>query len=176
MGSSFIKSALNLNRKCYRKLLQIIMKFSSLLLLFAFCFPLCIYFIQFHNGFSDDYQVWSAFGDYISGVYSVVLTILMFYLANKIDKINEKKNDRKNAIKELYHYVIELSSRGISIDKANEFQLCVNKNQLFLLQADYEELMKFYDYCLEVIQNDLNKDISKEMKMKDLLIKLYNNV
>ena len=158
-----------------KSIYHLIMNISHLLLFVVFLFPLCIYFIPFHNGFSNNHEAWSAFGDYISGIYSVVLTIFMFYLANKVEKMNERRNDRKNAIKELYNYVVELSSRDININKANDFQLCINKNQLFLLHADYKKLIDFYDYCLAVISNELNRDIQKERIMKDYLINLYND-
>lgn len=63
----------------------------------VFVLPIFVYFLNFHGGFSNDHSDWSAFGDYIGGVYSVIVAILLFYLTINANFSAEKRNEKKEA-------------------------------------------------------------------------------
>lgn len=53
--------------------------------------PLIFYIYTFaSNGISDDTEKWAQFGDYIGGTYSVLLSVLMIYIARKLTKRMKK--------------------------------------------------------------------------------------
>ena len=136
--------------------------------------PLVFYICVFNGGFSDDYGAWSAFGDYVNGVYSVLLTIFIFILTQKITKLTERNAERRAALSDIYELVIDLCS-DVSMENSNKLQLYLNKARLFLLDDEYKKLMDFYDYSLSVSSSIMHRDISKEKEIKEFLIKKYKN-
>lgn len=53
--------------------------------LVVFIIPIGIYWLQFRTaGMSNDPEKWAQFGDYVGGVYSVLVTILAIYLARNL--------------------------------------------------------------------------------------------
>ena len=49
--------------------------------------PLSFYIYTFgSNGISGDTEKWAQFGDYIGGTYSVLLSVLVIYIARKLTK------------------------------------------------------------------------------------------
>lgn len=68
--------------------------------------PLITYILNFANyKISDDPEKWAFFGDYIGGVYSVVLTCILTYLMYQLNKKDEQIKKRKYLQN---HYYIQL--------------------------------------------------------------------
>lgn len=56
--------------------------------------PLITYILNFANyKISDDPEKWAFFGDYIGGVYSVVLTCILTYLMYQLNKKDEQRKE-----------------------------------------------------------------------------------
>jgi magnesium-transporting ATPase (P-type) len=69
-----------------------------------------LYFYHFHNGFSSNSSDWSAFGDYISGISSVVNVILFVYISIMLHQLT-KKDSAETKIYESLNNCIELASK-----------------------------------------------------------------
>lgn len=72
--------------------------------------PIVAYIFNFRNlSISKDPEKWAFFGDYIGGVYSVVLTciltFLMYQLNKKDEALKEKKNLQKLRFKRLMNLI-----------------------------------------------------------------------
>ena len=71
--------------------------------------PLIFYIYTFaSNGISDDTEKWAQFGDYIGGTYSVLLSVLMIYIARKLTKKDEKVNKEKNAVDLIFQQILKI--------------------------------------------------------------------
>jgi len=71
--------------------------------------PLGFYIYTFaSNGISDDTEKWAQFGDYIGGTYSVLLSVLVIYIARKLTKKDEKANKEKNAVDLIFQQILKI--------------------------------------------------------------------
>ena len=71
------------------------------------CIPILCYIINFASyGVSGNVSDWAAFGDYIGGVYSVVLTIVLVYVSYSLNKKSEKEKEKLRAIHEIYSMTV----------------------------------------------------------------------
>lgn len=66
----------------------------SLLVIFITLSPLCLYFLNFHDGFSSNESAWSTFGTFIGGIYSPLFTfasvIVLVATLLEINQANRK--------------------------------------------------------------------------------------
>lgn len=77
-----------------KKLKAFIKKYHLWVMAVVLCIPILCYIINFASyGVSGNVSDWAAFGDYIGGVYSVVLTIVLVYVSYSLNK--KAKRERK---------------------------------------------------------------------------------
>lgn len=62
------------------------------------CILLCLYFWEFHNGFSTNQDDWGNFGSYICGIASIFNVIIFTWLTISIQRAGdeERKKDREH--------------------------------------------------------------------------------
>lgn len=164
------------NCEIMRSLLGKIKKYKLALLIIATAiFPIFAYWLQFHKyGISHDTSDWGTFGDYIGGVYSVVLTIVLAYITYIINKRDLHQKEKREIIKSIYKQVSNLQSDQIDINKVNELTSYIIGNELVLSPTIFYRLIRITDYY-KVVANDSSQiNISHEQNIMELLKSYYN--
>lgn len=139
--------------------------------------PIIIYIVNFNSHtISDDPEKWAFFGDYIGGVYSVVLTCLITYLMYKLNKVDETNKEKKELIKSLYLKINEFNLFPLNNqDEINKYLLLVYNSELVLDDNNlFNKLISMYDYYLGLCNNTCTKDFNKEEEIINILKKKYN--
>lgn len=148
---------------------------KKVLLVVLLLTPIVLYFLIFCDGFSYNHADWGAFGDYIGGVYSVIVALLLFFLTNKIENYRESRNVKKKAIEELYNYIVDVSEEEANENNAVKLRNLVNKNRLFISTSLYDRIIEFSDYYIELSKNRISRDPNRIDKILNDLICNYNN-
>lgn len=142
------------------------------ILLPVLCYILCFA----GNGFSDDTEKWAQFGDYIGGTYSVILSILVIYIARNLTRKDELSNRRKNAIDEIFKQIIKIESLTLAAEKAsaaNRLLRLTHEHQLHLSEELCNDLENLANYYIRISNND-PVDIAYESSMKEKLKDEYD--
>ncbi len=139
--------------------------------------PIIAYILNFINSeISNDPEKWAFFGDYIGGVYSVVLTCLLTHLMYKLNKVNETNKEKKELIKNLHSKILEFNLFPLTNQEdINKFLLLVYNSELILNDNNlFNKLISMYDYYLGLYNNTCSKDITKEEEIIIILKRTYN--
>lgn len=139
--------------------------------------PIIAYILNFINSeISNDPEKWAFFGDYIGGVYSVVLTCLLTHLMYKLNKVNETNKGKKELIKNLHSKILEFNLFPLTNQEdINKFLLLVYNSELILNDNNlFNKLISMYDYYLGLYNNTCSKDITKEEEIIIILKRTYN--
>ena len=143
-------------------------------------FPLLIYTINFgHYDISNNPEKWAHFGDYIGGVYSVVLTGFLTYMMYKINKADEQKREKRELAKKLLHLInkFSLSDSNLGTQEVDEFRFLIIDNEFIINnERQFIELLRIADYYVSLCVDINNRDYSKEAKIKDIIKNTYNGV
>lgn len=139
--------------------------------------PLLAYCCQFggtDSHLSDDPEDWAFFGDYIGGVYSVILTCLLTYLTYFLQKRGTLSKSRKDVIRELFSQINALNSvEKPDVSAVNNFtKLVIDSEILFYNEKEYMILLVITDYYKAIITEERVPRIELEIKKK--LISMYN--
>ena len=79
------------------------------ILIVAAVLPILIYVLKFHDyKLSNDPADWGVFGDYIGGVYSVLIALLVVYLTRNLSRHDEEKRLKKEALREVYKQITNI--------------------------------------------------------------------
>lgn len=140
--------------------------------------PLLVYCCQFggtDSHLSDDPEDWAFFGDYIGGVYSVILTCLLTYLTYFLQKRGVVSKSRREVILNLFvKYTTLVSAKNLRIEQVNNFtQLIVNSEIIFYNEKEYRDMLDISDYFV-VVMGGGTRDYSLENEYRIRLIKMYN--
>ena len=120
------------------------------------------YFIHFHNGFSNNSEDWSNFGQFISGVFSIVLSfinllilIYIAYTASKGDQHRWETDLRIANFKDLLKEIGKVNAQttsGVDISNLKEFLEVTDLNNYYYLEGKEE-------IALQTIQEKLIKTL-----------------
>ena len=121
-----------------------------LLILLAICL-LGLYFYHFNGSFSKDSNDWSNFGQYISGVFSIVLSlmnlVILIYVAYKGSKSEQHRWETdlrnvnfKDLLKELGK-VNQNTNSGIPIKNLKDYLEITDLNNYYYLGGTEEETL-----------------------------------
>ena len=124
----------------------------------VFVLPILVYFLNFHSGFSNDHSDWSAFGDYIGGVYSVIVAILLFYLTINANFSAEKRNEKKEALIEIYEYIVDVSEDDAGLEHNKVLRKLAVKKRLYISEEVYNKVIQFADYYIELNGDRTRRD------------------
>ena len=148
--------------------------FLGCILLFI---PLSFYICTFaSNGISDDTEKWAQFGDYICGTYSVLLSILVIYIARKLTKKDEKVNKEKNAVDLIFQQILKIE-RCVDFHQktqaVNKLMRMIDTHQLHISDEIRTCIEDFANYYLARINDSNDEDLVYENSVKEKLKKAY---
>lgn len=139
--------------------------------------PILCYVFRFgSNGLSNDTEKWSQFGDYIGGTYSVILSILVIYIARNLTRKDEASNRRKNAIDEIFKQIIKIESLTSGPQKAsaaNKLLRLTHEHQLHISEGLCQDMENLANYYIR-ISNNAPINIAYENSMKEKLKDEYD--
>ena len=137
--------------------------------------PLAYYVFWFKDApISNDPSDWASFGSYIGGLYSVLVAVLVVYLARELAKKDEVTSKKKSAIEALYQQILKIKNDRIDERSVNKVYHLLEENKLYITDAIYDEIKDLADYYLEVKSGDRAIDYKKENSVKEHLRAIYN--
>lgn len=139
------------------------------------CFvPLIAYIVNFWkspiSGNPDD---WAAFGSYIGGVYSIIVGVLVIYLARIVDSRDKEKQKKKCAIENIYVQLQKIDSSKVDARQVNKLFRLIDENQLFISDKLAKTLTNLANYFLEVKSGTSQVNLERENDIKNKLKELY---
>lgn len=139
--------------------------------------PLTFYICTFaSNGLSDDTEKWAQFGDYIGGTYSVLLSVLVIYIARKLTKKDEKVNKEKNAVDLIFQQILKIE-RCVDFHQktqaVNKLMRMIDTHQLHISDEIRTCIEDFANYYLARINDSNDEDLVYENSVKEKLKEAY---
>lgn len=145
--------------------------------LVVFIIPIGCYLLQFCTaGISNDPENWAQFGDYVGGIYSVLVTILAIYLARNLTLKDEVASKRRDAVDDIYQQIAKIeqcvddNSRTQAVNKLIRL---VHVHQLHLSDSICTDIERLANYYLQRIDGTIAEDIILENCTKEKLKKAY---
>ncbi|MCQ2740343.1 MAG: hypothetical protein MJ237_09010 [bacterium] len=159
------KSILIQNQKKYNSMKKIYLWLLGFLFLLA---PVGIYIIKFSNlKISDMPSDWGIFGDYMGGVYSVIVVILGAILTYYCMYKDRRRKNVEYAIKEIYSKIKQLD-KYYSDESAASFQVLISEQELFLPKNLFENLKRLSDKYVSsqngIVDEPLKEEVLNELK------------
>lgn len=146
------------------------------LLIIVMCIPILAYVCQFGcNGISENVSDWANFGDYIGGVYSVLVTVLAIYLAQELNHRDKLKENRHCAISQIHAQFLKIMHCPVSTmaKSVNKFFKLIEENRFYLSEEQSQKLQAFGNYYLEH-SNPNNRDANAENEMLAYILRMRN--
>lgn len=131
--------------------------------------------IRFSNyNFSKDPADWGTFGDYIGGVYSVILSIIAIYVTYMISEREDKSKEKRKILTELYKTIISIRSEEVDLQKVNRIVSLAESNQILLPKVIYADVIRYSDYLKEIYGKPAKINLHTEKRIKDELIEVIS--
>lgn len=162
---------LSSKRKSFKKFLAII---GWLFLGLIFLSPIIIFICVFCDSpISNNPEDWGNLGDYIGGIYSVLVAILVFVLTRSLKKRDDKFANRAKAAEGIFHQIqkVKNGKNQHSIDKLIRD---VHDNEIYLPQNLISKLIKLIDQYGEEKDSGISVDIEIENDVLANLKDIYN--
>lgn len=143
----------------------------------ALLIPIGGYLYKFYGaGISDDPEKWAQFGDYIGGIYSVLITILAIYLARNLSLKDEVASKRREAIDDLFLQITKIeqcSEVNAKTQAINKLIRLVHLHQLHVSDGLCDDVERLADYYLERIGGTAVENQELVEGIKNKLKKAY---
>lgn len=137
--------------------------------------PLLVYILQFGSyDISNNPSDWGTFGDYIGGIYTVLVTFLAIYLTRYLEKRDTERNKAKTAVGSIYEQIGKIDYHHINLNSVKKFLRIVKENELYIPSALFERLTDLYDDYVEAKSEPNKFNLQKEEEIKKQLKKLYD--
>lgn len=136
--------------------------------------PLLIYTCNFHNHpISEDPSDWADFAEYFGGIYSIIITIYVVYLARELSIRDEAAIKRKRAVEEIYSQIVKVDIKRINLASVNKIYNLLSKNKLYINDKLHDKIVSLADHFLEVKggKASINQQLLKSVK--DNLKEIY---
>ena len=138
-----------------------------LLLIVAALLPILFYVLMFHDyKLSDDPADWGVFGDYIGGVYSVLIALLVVYITRNLSRRDEEKKLKKEALREVYKQITNIQQKQtVDQRKLPKLYKLIEDCKLFIDNDFYERLKGLANEFGERGRNrQMEMDVLEELK------------
>ena len=112
-----------------------------ILALFISLILIILYFVFFHNGFSNDSNSWSNFGDYLNGVLTPILTAVNIYVFIRLTTIISDIESKR--AQEALNQEENRSEKELQHDKLRLERELDNERNMLLMQLRKQELDSF---------------------------------
>lgn len=138
--------------------------------------PVVVYVIQFGKyNISDNPADWGVFGDYIGGVYTVLVTFFAIYLSRSLQKKDAEKNKAKAAVSVIYEQIGKIDYQHVDMRSVNRLLRLVKENELYVPQYLFDKLTDLYDDYVVAKDNPHIFKKQNELNVKKQLKKLYES-
>lgn len=164
-----LNSYFSLRDELYKKNNSIILKKMFKILLLSLVILLPIIFFIYHfasHSFSNDISKWGAFGDFIGGVYSVYISIGLFFLSRKLGKTDEWRNKQRLHIEKLYGMIRSINNNGtLNVSMFADFVNEIASAELYLSKNIIKRIINLQDNYAEASENPevLNMELETEV-------------
>lgn len=138
-----------------------------LILIVVAVLPILIYVLMFHSySLSDDPADWGVFGDYIGGVYSVLIALLVVYITRNLSRRDEEKKLKKEALREVYKQITNIQQKQtVDQRKLPKLYKLIEDSKLFIDNDFYERLKGLANEFGERGRNrQMEMDVLEELK------------
>ena len=138
-----------------------------LILIVVAVLPILIYVLMFHSySLSDDPADWGVFGDYIGGVYSVLIALLVVYITRNLTRRDEEKRLKKEALREVYKQITNIQQKQtVDQRKLPKLYKLIEDSKLFIDDDFYERLKGLANEFGERGRNrQMEMDVLEELK------------
>lgn len=138
--------------------------------------PVVLYVMQF-GGYeiSDNPADWGVFGDYIGGVYTVLVTFLAIYLSRSLQKRDAEKYKAKAAVSVIYEQIGKIDYQHVDMRSVNKLLRLTKENELYVPQYLFDKLTDLYDDYVVAKTNPHRFNKQNELNVKKQLKKLYES-
>lgn len=142
---------------------------KEIILFIVFLFPAGAYFWKFGGNGLGDTEQWALFGDYIGGVYSVLMALVVIFISQKIE-INKSRNEKKRKLAEDIFNQIATIKQRYNANSINKLIRLANQSKLYFTPYDSSMIEELGNHFLRVNNNDeeLNEElvtrVEKRMK------------
>lgn len=142
---------------------------------FLMLVPLGAYVANFRNfAISNDPADWGAFGDYVGGIYAVLVVVFAIYLTRHLEKRDIERNKARTAVGTLYEQIAKIDYHHVDKRMVNRLLRLTKEYELYIPPYLFERLTELHDDYLEAKDSPDTFDIEKEEKVKEHLKKLYD--
>lgn len=143
-----------------------------LAIILVLCAPVLLYVWHFKNyDISDNPADWGNFGDYIGGVYSVLVALTVCILSYKIDARGKRKDKARECAAEIYKQIVTIKSNKYNLRSSGKLLALVSNANLFLPQRVCDEIEALANNYMsfkndgaiinETLENNTLKDLKK---------------
>lgn len=95
--------------------------------------PVIIYVWHFRNHvLSDSPEDWGMFGDYIGGVYSVLVALIVLYLSHQLEKNRGRDASIKEHAETLFRQIGVIKNNNYNLKSCSKLLTQVNNAKLYL--------------------------------------------
>lgn len=138
--------------------------------------PVVLYVMQFGKyKISDNPADWGVFGDYIGGVYTVLVTFFAIYLTRSLQKRDAEKNKAKAAVSVIYEQIGKIDYHHVDMRSANKLLRLTKENELYVPQYLFDKLTELYDDYVVAKDEPHKFNKQKELNVKKQLKQLYES-
>ena len=138
-----------------------------ILLVIAAIVPVMFYVYKF-GGYelSNNPSDWGVFGDYIGGVYSVVIAILVVYLTRNLERRDEEKKLKQEAVRKVYLQITSIQqNQRVNQNKLTKLYRLIEESKLFIDGDLYNKIIALANQFGEKGRNrQMEKDLLEELK------------
>lgn len=137
--------------------------------------PILIYIINFGCfDISDNPENWAWFGDYIGGVYSVILAFVILYLTRQLEKKDKLIDKRKEHLEKIYTMISKIEvTKTISANSGNKILRQIVKSRLYISSDLYLRIEQFANHII-ACSNNKEFDISLRNNVLEEINNEYN--
>lgn len=137
--------------------------------------PIAVWLIQFGNcSISDNAEDWGFFGDYIGGVYTVIVTFFAIHLTRYLQNRDIERNKAKSAYGSLYEQICKINYQQVDLLSVKRLLRLTNEYELYIPTDVYGKLTELYDDYVVAKDNPDTFQLEKEVQLKSRLKKLYD--